>query len=83
MAGQPMFVMWVSQLNVTYSELRMGGNSSTGSTMQPDLETYEGDPAVNGTMFIAITDSDPFLTPFNISMINNHLVAGPALYQAG
>lgn len=83
MAGQPMFVMWVSQLNVTYSALRMGGNSSTGSTMQPDMETYVGDPAVNGTMFIAITDSDPYLTPFNISMINNHLVAGPALYQAG
>ncbi len=34
-------------------------------------------------MFVAITDSDLFLTPFNLSMINPHVVAGPALYQAG
>ena len=83
-AGSPQFVVWVSQLNVTYTPLRMSGmNSSTGTTMQPDMQTFDGDPAVNGTMFIAITDSDPFLTPFNISMINPHVVAGPALYQAG
>ena len=33
--------------------------------------------------FIAITDEDIFVTPFNISMINAHIVAGPAVYQAG
>ena len=82
-AGKGKFVAWVSQLNVTYSPLRMNGNSSRGYTTQPDLETYQGDPAINGTVFIAITDSDPFLTPFNISLINPHVVAGPALYQAG
>ena len=80
-AGSPKYVAWVSQLNVTYTLLRVSGNR--GSTIQPDLETYQGDPAINGTMFIAITDSNPFLTPFNISMINPHVVAGPALYQAG
>lgn len=80
-AGTPKYVAWVSQLNVTYTPLRVAGNR--GYTIQPDMETYEGDPAVNGTMFIAITDSDPFLTPFNLSMINPHVVAGPALYQAG
>ncbi|KAJ6119647.1 Protein rds1 [Penicillium sp. IBT 18751x] len=80
-AGSPKYVAWVSQLNVTYTPLNVSGN--TGFTTQPDLETYQGDPAINGTMFIAITDSDPFLTPFNLSMINSHVVAGPALYQAG
>jgi hypothetical protein len=80
-AGSAKYVMWVSQLNVTYTSLRVAGNR--GSTIQPDLETYQGDPAINGTMFIAITDSKPFLTPFNLSMINPHVVAGPALYQAG
>ncbi|OJJ81417.1 ferritin-like domain-containing protein [Aspergillus glaucus CBS 516.65] len=82
-AGDPKFVMWVSQLNVTYTALTMGDNSTSGSTTQPNTTTFEGDPAINGTMFIAITDSDPFLTSFNFSMANAHVVAGPALYQAG
>ncbi|KAJ5636816.1 Protein rds1 [Penicillium longicatenatum] len=80
-AGEAKFVAWASQLNVTYTPL-LGVHGSSGYTIQPDMETYEGDPAVNGTMFIAITDSDTFLTPFNLSMINTHVVAGPALYQA-
>ena len=79
--GSAKFVAWVSQLNVTYTPLQVSGNR--GYTIQPDLETFQGDPAINGTMFIAITDSDPFLTPFNLSMINPHVVAGPAVYQAG
>jgi len=81
-AGSAKYVAWVSQLNVTYTPL----NTTTGNrgfTFQPDMETYQGDPAINGTMFIAITDSDLFLTPFNLSSINPHVVAGPALYQAG
>ena len=73
---------WVTQLNVTYSELTLNGSRS-GSTIQPNVETYAGDPAVNGTMFIAITDTNLYVTPFNITMINPHVVAGPALYQSG
>ncbi|KAJ8199643.1 hypothetical protein LV157_000510 [Aspergillus fumigatus] len=82
-AGSPSYVLWASQLNVTYSTLTTSGNSSYGTTIQPDLSTYAGDPALNGTIFIAITDTDLFVTPFNISSINPHIVAGPALYQAG
>ena len=82
-AGAPKYVAWVSQLNVTYSPLRANSNGTRGYTTQPDLETYLGDPAINGTLFIAITDSNPYLTPFNISLINPHVVAGPAIYQAG
>jgi hypothetical protein len=112
-AGSAKFVAWVSQLNVTYTPLRIvnavnatsgfdftksvngtNGTNDTaavnstlngirGFTTQPDLETYQGHPAFNGTIFLAITDSDPFLTPFNLSLINPHVVAGPALYQAG
>lgn len=81
-AKAPKFVVWVSQLNVTYSTLKMQGNSS-GTTVQPNMETFQGDPAINGTMFIAVTDSDTPYTSFNLSMINPHIVAGPALYQAG
>jgi hypothetical protein len=80
-AGAPMFAAWVSQLNLTYTPLTLTGNNS-GYTYQPASEVYEGDPASNGTMFLAITDSDLFLTPFNLSMINPHVVA-LGLYQAG
>ncbi|KAJ5746008.1 Protein rds1 [Penicillium odoratum] len=76
------YVVWVSQLNVTYSSLT-SVNGTWGHTFQPDLETYQGDPAVNGTIFIAITDSNPVLSPSNLSSINPHIVAGPAIYQAG
>lgn len=80
-AGQPQFVAWVAQLNLTYTPLTLTGNNS-GYTYQPASEVYEGDPAMNGTAFIALTDSDLFLTPFNLSMINPHVVA-LGLYQAG
>lgn len=92
-AGRAKYVIWVSQLNVTYTSLSIdnstNGTAQTNSTggrgwtTQPDLETYQGDPAINGTIFIAVTDSDPALSPFNLSLINPHVVAGPALYQAG
>ncbi|KAK2796670.1 hypothetical protein FQN51_009111 [Onygenales sp. PD_10] len=142
-AGKPMYVAWVTQLNVTYSPLTNvmmsgggnmtggvggavngtaggaggagsgngaaggagGGNGTagggagagggasngtassglitTGQTIQPDLATFAGDPAINGTIFIAITDTNLYVTPFNLSMINPHVVAGPAIYQAG
>jgi hypothetical protein len=80
-AGKPAFVAWVSQLNLTYTPLEITGQNE-GYTYQPASEVYQGDPAVNGTMFVAITDSDLFLTPFNLSMINPHVVA-LGLYQAG
>ncbi|KAJ5656313.1 Protein rds1 [Penicillium longicatenatum] len=77
----PKYVIWVSQLNITYTPLKVNG--TRGHTIQPNLQTYQGDPAVNGTMFIAITDSDLVVSPFNLSLINPHIVAGPAIYQAG
>lgn len=81
-AGAPKFVAWVTQLNLTYSKLTLT-SPTTGHTIQPDTSTFAGDPSINGTMFVALTDKDLFLTPFNLSQINPHVVAGPALYQAG
>lgn len=80
-AGAPKFVAWVNQLNLTYTPLEVTGNN-TGYTYQPAGEVYQGDPMANDTMFIALTDADIFLTPFNLSMINPHVVA-LGLYQAG
>ncbi|KAM4055774.1 ferritin-like domain-containing protein [Hirsutella rhossiliensis] len=77
----PEFAAWVTQLNVTYTPLH---NVSQGIayTIQPNTSTFEGDPAVNGTIFIALTDLDLYVTPFNLTMLNPH-VAALGLYQAG
>jgi hypothetical protein len=80
-AGAPQFAAWVSQLNLTYTPLTITGNN-TATTYQPAGHVYDGDPAVNGTMFVALTDLDLYLTPFNLSLINPHVVA-LGLYQAG
>ena len=85
-AGAPRFVIWVSQLNVTYSPLTnisCSDGMNYGQTIQPDVSTFEGDPAINGTMFIALTDLNETYTPFNLSNVNPHVAAGPFLYQAG
>ncbi|KIV88996.1 hypothetical protein PV10_08617 [Exophiala mesophila] len=82
LADEPRFAMFVSQLNATYVPLQnISGNSA--SAIQPNGSTFEGDPAVNDTMFIVLTSADPYLTPFNLSLINPYVYAGPALYQAG
>jgi hypothetical protein len=52
-------------------------------TIQPDVSTYEGDPAINGTMFIAIVDRVYSYTAFNLANINPYVAAGLFLYQAG
>ncbi|KAK4981535.1 hypothetical protein LTR66_009907 [Elasticomyces elasticus] len=80
-AGAPAFVAWVAQLNLTYTPLIKTGPNS-GYTYQPASEVYVGDPAANDTMFIALTDTNLFLTPFNLSMINPHVLA-LSVFQAG
>ncbi|KAK4696759.1 hypothetical protein P7C70_g8321, partial [Phenoliferia sp. Uapishka_3] len=83
-AGAPKFAAFISQLNVTYAPLFNIVNN-TGSVYQPGFDdvVYPTDPQVNGTMFISLVDAEVNLTPYNISLILNHTVAGPALYQSG
>ena len=81
-AGAPAYVAWVSQVNITYTPLTIL-NGTHGRTTQPNILTVGGAPAINGTVFVALTDINLPVTPFNISMINPHVVAGPALYMAG
>lgn len=80
-AAAPVFAAWVSQLNVTYTPLQ-GIEGNRAWTAQPNMSTFEGDPAVNGTMFLVLTDLDLYVTPFNLTMLNPHVCA-VALYQAG
>ncbi len=80
-AGPPRFAAWVSQLNVTYSAL-MNVSGNTAYTIQPNTSTFEGDPAINGTIFLAITDRELPVTPFNLTQVNPFINA-LTIYQAG
>ncbi|PHH64263.1 hypothetical protein CDD81_4747 [Ophiocordyceps australis] len=80
-AAQPRFAAWVTQLNVTYSPLQDVEGCSAW-TVQPDTSTYQGDPAINGTVFLVLTDKDVAVSPFNLTMLNPH-VAAIGMYQAG
>jgi hypothetical protein len=64
-----------------YSPLTTTGNN-TGYTYQPEGFVYGNDGIINGTMAVLLTDLDLFVTPFNASMINPHVVA-LGMYQAG
>lgn len=80
-AGTPAWVGWSQQLNLTYSPLTLTGDN-TGFTYQPEGFVYGSDGIINGTMAVMLTDLDLFVTPFNTSMLNPHIVA-LGLYVAG
>lgn len=81
-ADAPRFAMFVNQLNATYVPL-MNISGNTAVAIQPNTSTYAGDPTINGTSFIAITSQDIYVTPYNLSMVNSYVWAGPALYSSG
>ncbi|KAI9154797.1 Protein rds1 [Paramyrothecium foliicola] len=80
---QPKFAAWVSQLNVTYTPLlNVSLQERTAYTFQPNVSTWEGNPAVNNTMFLVLTDVDLYVTPYNLTQLNPH-VGALSTYQAG
>ncbi|KAK4096855.1 hypothetical protein N658DRAFT_510850 [Parathielavia hyrcaniae] len=80
---EPKYALWLSQLNVTYTPLlNVSLEERTAYTFQPNISTWRNNPAVNGTMFMALTDVDLMVTPYNVSLVNPH-VAALAVYQAG
>lgn len=80
----PKFAAWASHYNVTYSKLEeVDENSAT--TVQPFAVLFPGQvnyPVINGTLFIVLTDTDLHVTPSNVTLLNEHILAGPAMYQA-
>lgn len=80
-AGEPKFVGWSSQLNLTYSPLTITG-PNRGWAEQPSGYVFGDDGIINGTMAVMLTDLDLFVTPFNTTQLNPHIVA-LGLYMAG
>ncbi|BGP30723.1 conserved fungal protein [Rhodotorula toruloides] len=79
-AGEPKFMAFIDQLNVTYAPLQNISNNSA-SAVVPNGTVFPPQPQVVNSMFVALTDSDVYVTPYNLSLINNHTVA-VGLYQA-
>ncbi|KAH7103599.1 hypothetical protein BKA62DRAFT_616099 [Auriculariales sp. MPI-PUGE-AT-0066] len=85
--GKPKWVAWISQLNTTYTPLENVSTnkdgSGNGTTVQPGDRVYgEGTaPLLNGTVYTLVTDANPYVTPYNLSTIEAHIVAGPALFN--
>lgn len=82
----PVWAAWISQLNTTYTLLTdVDAWNRTAKTLQPGGNVYgEGSSALlNGTVFVALTDADVYVTSYNLSEIESHIIAGPALYNVG
>lgn len=85
----PRYLAWINQYNVTYSALedvKKSGDHYTAHTKQPGgsvLPDSGAQGTINGTVFTAITNSNTFYTPLNLTLINGATIAGPALYQSG
>jgi hypothetical protein len=73
-ATSPKFLAWVTQINTTYTPIEVTGENE-GWSYQPPNEVYVGNPAVNETVFLAVTDKDLYVTPFNLSLVNPHVLA--------
>jgi hypothetical protein len=78
----PQYAAWINQLNVTYSALNITGNN-TATTIQPNGTVFADtdDSIINGTMFLGLTDTNLYVTPYNLSLLNDHIIAW-GLYQA-
>ncbi|PRQ78026.1 Ferritin-like domain-domain containing protein [Rhodotorula toruloides] len=80
MAGEPKFMAFIDQLNVTYAPLQNISNNSA-SAVVPNGTVFPPQPQAVNSLFVALTDSNPYLSVYNLSLINNHTVA-VGLYQA-
>lgn len=70
-AGEPKFLAFIDQLNVTYAPLEgVNLTSRVAHAIVPNGTVFPPQPVVVNTAFVAVVDEDIFLTPYNISLIN-------------
>ncbi|GAA5881391.1 hypothetical protein JCM16303_000159 [Sporobolomyces ruberrimus] len=80
-AGEPKFAAFIGQLNVSYAPL-MNVSNNTGYAIVPESFVLYDQPQVVNTMFVSLVDKNISVTPYNLSMINNHTRAGPTYFFA-
>jgi 3-polyprenyl-4-hydroxybenzoate decarboxylase len=55
----------------------MNLTNNSAYAIVPESYVFYDQPQVVNSVFVSIVDSNVSLTPYNLSMINNHTVAGP------
>lgn len=78
--------VFIAQLNATSVPFVRTGNN-TGTCLMPAGQVYEGvydNPILNGTNFLLLVESPaPYVTPYNLSLLDAVTVAGPAVVVYG
>jgi len=78
----PTYCAFIAQLNATTTPFTSTGNN-TGHCEIPGGYVFGDDPIVNGTMFVALLAENIYVTPYNLSLMDDIIVAGPAVLIAG
>lgn len=78
----PTHCVFISQLNATNVPFNATGNN-TGSCIVPGGYVFADQAIVNETNFVALISEDVYVTPYNLSLLNDVIVAGPAVFIAG
>ena len=81
-ADIPTHCVFVSQLNATNVPYTATGNN-TGSCVVPGGVVFSDDGIVNGTNFLLLAQDPPFVTPYNLSILDDVIMAGPAVFVSG
>jgi len=88
-SGNAKYALIVSMLNATYYPLNNIQSNSASFKFSPNPYIYDtaitgpAENVNNGTDFIVITSDNPYVSPANLTMVNDFLVAGPAILQSG
>jgi hypothetical protein len=78
----PTHCVFISQLNTTNVPFEATGNN-TGSCIVPGGVVFSDDGIVNGTSFLMLAQDPPYVTPYNMSLLNDVIVSGPAVLISG
>ncbi|GAA5960124.1 hypothetical protein JCM21900_002411 [Sporobolomyces salmonicolor] len=85
-AGEPKFLAFFDQLNVTYApiyDVKKGHDGlSSASARVPASIVFRPEPQVVNTVFVSLVDKDLPVSPYTISLLNNATVAGPTWFFA-
>ncbi|GAA5866785.1 hypothetical protein JCM3774_001800 [Rhodotorula dairenensis] len=81
-AGEPKFLAFFDQLNVTYAPLQgVDMIKRVAHAFVPNATVFPTQPQVVNTAFVALVDKDLSVTVYNAANLNNHTLA-VGLYQA-
>jgi hypothetical protein len=75
--------VFIAQLNATNVPFQRTGNNS-GTCLMPNGTLFsQGNPILNDTNFILLTSESIYVTPYNLSLLDDVIVAGPAVVVYG